>query len=70
MDEDAALASGAAGLSVGDNNAAEEEDDEEEDDEEDEDTPISPARYEVFRRALGQLLTRRYLKTTRPMSMS
>ena len=56
-DEDAALASGAAGLSVGDN-AAEEEDDEEEEEEEEEeeDTPISPARYEVFRKALGQLL--------------
>ncbi|KAK4450026.1 hypothetical protein QBC34DRAFT_403543 [Podospora aff. communis PSN243] len=52
QDADSSLASGAAGLTVDD------EEDEEEDEEEgeDEDAPLTEARLEVFRRALGQLL--------------
>ncbi|KAK3294693.1 MCM2/3/5 family-domain-containing protein [Chaetomium fimeti] len=54
-DDDAALASGTANLTVSDGNNNDANDDEEEEEEE-ENAPISEARLEVFRRALGQLL--------------
>ncbi|EAQ87934.1 conserved hypothetical protein [Chaetomium globosum CBS 148.51] len=57
-DDDATLASGTANLSVSDRNGNgnDEEEEEEAEDGEGEDAPISEARLEVFRRALGQLL--------------
>ncbi|KAK4245784.1 MCM2/3/5 family-domain-containing protein [Corynascus novoguineensis] len=53
-DADAALASGTANLTVSD--ADEDEEEDEQEGEENQDQPISEARLEVFRRALGQLL--------------
>lgn len=52
-DDEEALASGAANLSVADGN----DDADADGDEDDDDEPISPQRLEVFRRALGQLLS-------------
>ncbi|KAM7213583.1 hypothetical protein V8F06_011027 [Rhypophila decipiens] len=49
-DEDATLGTRAAGLTAG------EEEEEDDDEEEEEDAPIAPARFELFRRALGQLM--------------
>ncbi|KAM7204446.1 DNA replication licensing factor mcm3 [Naviculisporaceae sp. PSN 640] len=53
-DEEDELAQGTAGLSVGDGD--EEDEDEEEEGGQEDNQKIAPARYEIFRRALGQLL--------------
>jgi DNA replication licensing factor MCM3 len=57
--DDDTLASGTANLTVSDNNKDDDDaegDEDNEEEEEEEDEPISEARLEVFRRALGQLL--------------